>query len=88
MADAELLVDGDLHMIDMVAIPDRLEHAVGKAQHQDVLHRFLAEVVIDPIDLVLVDDLEQFAVQDFRRGKISPERLFNHQPPPCAAFFP
>ena len=56
VADAELLVDGDLHVIDVVAVPDRLEHAVGEAQHQDVLDRFLAEIMIDPIDLVLVDE--------------------------------
>jgi hypothetical protein len=30
-------------MVDVVAIPDRLEHAVGEAQHHDVLDRFLAE---------------------------------------------
>ena len=39
-------------MVDMVAVPERLEDAVGEAQHQDVLDRFLAEEVIDPIDLV------------------------------------
>ena len=86
VADAEFFVDGDLHMIDVIAIPDRLEHAVGEAQHQDVLDGFLAEVVIDPIDLVLVDDFEQFVVQRFGRGKIGSERFFDHQPPPCAVF--
>ena len=57
MADAELFVDRDLDMVDVIAIPDRLEHAVGEAQHQDVLDGFLAEVMIDPVDLVLVDEL-------------------------------
>ncbi len=52
MADADLFIDRDLHMVDVIAVPDRLEHAVGEAQHQDVLHRFLAEVMIDPVDLV------------------------------------
>ena len=85
MADAELFVDGDLDVIDMVAVPDRLEHAVGKTQHQDVLDGFLAEIMIDAIDLVLVDDLQQFAVQRFGRFKIGAERLFDHQPAPCAA---
>ncbi len=66
MADADLLVHGDLHVIDMVAIPDRLEHAIGKAQHQDVLHRLLAEIVIDPVDLLLVHQAEQFLVQLLR----------------------
>ena len=85
MADAELLVDGDLDMIDMIAIPDRLEHAIGEAQHQDVLNRFFAEVMIDPIDLVLIDDFQQFGIQGLCRSKVGPERFFNHQPPPPAA---
>ena len=86
MADAEFLVDRDLDVVDVIAVPDRLEHAVGEAQHQDVLDGLLAEVMIDPVDLVLVHQLQQFAVQRFRRGQIGAERLFNHQPPPCAVF--
>jgi hypothetical protein len=29
----------DLDMVDAVAVPDRLEQAVGEAQRHDVLHR-------------------------------------------------
>ncbi len=58
-----LLGDGDLHVIDVVAVPDGLEDAVGESQDQDVLHRLLPEVVVDSVDLVLlegsVDDLVQ-----------------------------
>ena len=82
MADAEPFIDGDLDMIDVIAIPDRLEHAVGEAQHQDVLHRLLAEIMIDPVDLVLVDQFQQFAVQRLGRGEVGAERLFDHQPAP------
>ncbi len=87
VADAELFVDGDLHVIDVVAIPDRLEHAVGEAQHQDVLHRLLAEIVIDPVDLVLGEEFEQLRIQCLRGFEIGAERLFHHQPPPCGAVF-
>ncbi len=87
MTDADLLVDGDLHMIDMIAIPDRLEHAIGEAQHQDVLNRLFAEVMIDPIELVFVHDFEQLVVQGLGRGQVGAERLFDHQPPPRALIF-
>jgi hypothetical protein len=86
MADAELFVDGDLDMVDMIAIPDRLEHAVGEAQHQDVLDGFLAEVMIDPVDLLLVDEFQQLVVQRLGRSEVGSERLFDHQPPPRAVF--
>ena len=85
--DAEFFVDSDLHVIDVIAVPDRLEHAIGETQHQDVLHRLLAEIVIDPVDLVLVEDLQEIAVQRSGRSEIGPERLFHHQPAPGAVFF-
>ncbi len=48
--DVDRLGDVDLHVGDVVAVPDRLEHAVGKPGHEDVLSRFLAEEVVDPVD--------------------------------------
>ena len=66
----------------MIAVPERLEDAVGEAQHQDVLHRFLAEKVIDAIDLVLGQHLEDLRVESLGRCKVVPERLFDDHPPP------
>ena len=56
-ADAFLLGDGDLHVVDVLLVEQRLEDAVGEAQHEDVLDGFLAEVVIDAVDLPFVEDL-------------------------------
>ena len=36
--------------IDVAAVPDRLEHAVGEAEHHQVLDGLLPEVVIDAED--------------------------------------
>ena len=47
----------DLDVVDVLAVPDRLEEAVGEAQGEDVLRRLLAEEVVDAEDLVLVEDL-------------------------------
>ena len=47
-ADADVLGHGDLHVVDVVGVPDRLEHLVGEAQRQQVLDRLLAQVVVDP----------------------------------------
>ena len=54
-ADRERLGHVDLDVVDVVAVPDRLEHAVREPQREDVLHRLLAEVVVDPEDLRLVE---------------------------------
>ena len=54
--DPDLLGDRDLHVVDVPAVPDRLEHPVREAEGQDVLHGLLAEVVVDAEDLRLVED--------------------------------
>ena len=80
--DAHGLRGGDLHVIDVVAIPQRLEDAVGEAQHQDVLNRFFAEEVIDTIDLILGQDLEDLCIESRGGGKVVAERLFDDDPSP------
>ena len=50
-ADADVLGRGDLDVVDVVAVPERLEEPVGEAERQDVLDRLLAEVVVDAEDL-------------------------------------
>ena len=52
---AHLLGDRDLHRADVPAVPQRLEDAVAKPQRQDVLHCLLAEIVIDPVHLRLIE---------------------------------
>ena len=49
----------DLHVVDVVAVPDRLEQTVGEAEGEDVLRRLLAEEVVDAEDLALVERLVQ-----------------------------
>ena len=68
----------DLHVIDVIAIPDRLEDPVGEPEHQNVLHRLFAQVVIDAEDLVLVEHRVHLVIQVARRIEIVPKRLLDH----------
>ena len=52
-------------MVDVVAVPERLEHAVGETQHQDVLYRFLAEVMIDAVGLIFLQPFQQAGIERF-----------------------
>ncbi len=45
--DAKVFRKRDLYAGDVVAVPDRLEERVGKAEIQNVHDRFLAKEVID-----------------------------------------
>ena len=79
-ADATVLGRGDLDAVDKVAVPDRLEQRVGKAQCDQVLNRLLAEVVVDPEHLGLVEHAQHLPIQRAGRLEVVPERLFDHDP--------
>ena len=64
--DAGVLGDGDLDRLDRPAVPQRLEDAVDEAQHQQVLRRLLAQVVVDPQQLLLVEVLVEGRPQPAR----------------------
>ena len=74
----------DLHVINIVVIPDRFEARIGETEDQHVLDRLFPQVVIDAVELLLTDDLEQLAIQRPRGRGIMPKRLFDNDPPPAA----
>ncbi len=80
--EAERLGHVDLHMLDEVAVPDRLEQAVGEAEREDVLRRLLAQEVVDPEDLRLVEDLVHLAVEGDGGREVGAERLLHDDPGP------
>ena len=61
--DPHRLGDGDLDVVDELAVPDGLEDPVREPQREHVLHRLLAEVVVDPEDLVLAEPAVQELAQ-------------------------
>src|SRR5262249_1597989 len=44
---------GDLDVVDVGAVPERFDDAVGKAKNQYILYGFFAEIVVDAVDLLL-----------------------------------
>ena len=82
--DADRLGHGDLHVVDVAAVPDRLEDAVGEPEHQEVLDGLLPEVVIDPVDLVLAEHRRQiWRLSAARRVEVVAERLLDDDAPPA-----
>ena len=82
MLDADGFRRGDLDMVDLLAIPQRLEQAVGETQRHDVLHRFLAEEMIDPVNLMLLQCLQDLGIEGLGRSEVVAERLFDDDPAP------
>ncbi len=57
--------------------------SVGEAEGEQVLHRLLAQVMVDAEDLLLPPVREQRAVQLDRRGEVASEGLLDDQAPPA-----
>ena len=67
----------------MMAIPQRLEHGVGETEDQEVLHRLLAQVVIDAVDLRLVEPAMHHSIERPRRLEILAERFLDDHAAPA-----
>lgn len=75
--EADRLGDRDLHVVDVVGVPERLIERVGKPQRHQVLHGFLAEIVIDAEDLFFLEHLADRVVQFECRGQVAADRLLD-----------
>ena len=75
--DAEGFGDGDLHVVDVVAVPDGLEDAVGEAEDEHVLHGLFAEVVVDAEDLAFLEDGVDLVVEVAGGVEIVAEGFFD-----------
>ena len=70
---AEALRGGDLNVIDVVAIPKRLEDAVPESQHQKILNRVFPQKMIDAIDLRLVESFENVRLSSLAEARSRPK---------------
>jgi hypothetical protein len=55
VGDAELLRHVDLHRLDVLTVPHRGEQLIGEAQDVQVLGGLLAQEMVDPVHLLLVE---------------------------------
>src|SRR5262245_27835377 len=83
--DSNRLGGRDLHVIDVAAVPQWLENAVPPAEREDVLHRFLAEIMIDAVNLGFGKDLLELLAERAGAGEVVAEGFFHNQPPPAVS---
>ncbi len=53
--DAFRFAHRDLHMVDILVVPDRLEDAVGEPHDHEILDRLFAQIMIDAENLRFVE---------------------------------
>src|SRR5204863_6257591 len=68
---------GNLHVVNVSAIPNRLVNPVGEAKDQQVLDGLFAQVMINAKDLLLVENTRHLAVQLPGAREVAPEGFLN-----------
>ena len=81
-AQPDVFGHGDLHMVDIVRVPDRIPQLIGEPQRQDVLNRLVAQVVVDPEDRFLREDGVDHVVEIARALEVVAERFLDDDPAP------
>ena len=79
-ADVERLGDVDLNVVDVVAVPDRLEQSVGEPEGQDVQRGLLPQEVVDAEDLLLGEGRMERGVERLRAAEVGAERFLDDDP--------
>src|SRR5712692_6521918 len=75
--DAEILCHGDLHTLDVVAVPERLHEGVRETEDDHIVHRPLPQVVIDSENRGFIELPEEDLIQMSRRLQVVTERLLD-----------
>ncbi len=78
IAHAQIFGHGDLHVVDDFPAPEGFEEGVAEAQRQQVLHRFLPQVMINAVDLVLFEARADLIINASGGGLIVAHGLFEH----------
>ncbi|MNO35632.1 hypothetical protein D3C76_256860 [compost metagenome] len=78
--DPDFLGHGDFHVGDGVLVPLGFKQAVGKAQGDQVLNGFLAQVMVDPVDPVFGKILRHRIIDPPRRRQVMADRLLQNRP--------
>ena len=85
LLDPDRLGHRDLHVVDVAAVPEGLEDPVPEAEDHQVPDGLLAQVMVDPVDLRLPEDLADLAIEALGRVEVAPEGLLDDDPPPAPA---
>ena len=85
---AERFLVDDLHVRDVIAVPDGRQQPVGEPHDEQVIDHLLAQVSVDAVERFLVPSLGQVAVERRRRHGVGSEGLLQHQTGPSPVHGP
>src|SRR5690349_8736414 len=82
MLDTDRLGNGDLYMVNPIAVPDWLEQTIREAKGHNILHRLLPEEMVDAEDLFLAQIAPDPRIQLARRVDAVAKWLFDNDAAP------
>ena len=85
---AERFLVDDLHVRDVIAVPDGRQQPVGEPHDEQVIDHLLAQVSVDAVERILPPSLGQVAVERRRRDGVGSEGLLQHQTGPSPVHGP
>lgn len=53
----------DLHVVNILPVPDRFEDPVSETECNNVLYSFFAKVMVNPIDLLFMENFFNFLIE-------------------------
>ena len=74
--DTEVLGHGDLHTLDKITIPERLDKCIREAKDQHVVYGSFPQIVVDAKDISFVKSAQQNLVQFARQARDRVRKVF------------
>src|SRR3546814_16986467 len=76
---AHLLGHRNLDIIDVITVPQRFKQRISKTEGQDILYRFLTEVMVYAVYLLLLECPPQQLVKRYGRLLVVTERFLDNR---------
>src|SRR5258708_28951607 len=77
VSHAQLFRHGQLYMINIIPVPERLENRIGKTKSQNILNSLFSKVMINAINLVFGKDAFKKFIEGFGRLQVASKWFLN-----------
>ena len=77
---SEVLGHRNLHALYVIAVPEGLHEGIGEAENHQVVHRPLAQIVVDPEDVLFLEIPEYHLIEMPRRSQVMAEGFLDDHP--------
>ncbi len=85
VAYTDFLRSCDFYSVYITPIPHRLKKSIGKPGYHNILNRFFAKIMVDPVNLMLKKSAVKFIIQFHGSFVTVSKRFFHYQTLPSGS---